>query len=184
MSDKTLIDQSIWGQLSICDKGSRWRASFHLDLCWLCACLAVRQLNGCSSEHCWVRGSSSYTLNMARRWRIPEASSLIDSSVPFLPRPRYAESCYCPTKDTQASKQYGSLSCTCSIVWTAAGLTWMTHNILLFTLEEQNAARYKRYCILSYWRTENRGPEGTNCITWGTSSGRSRSTSMVPTPLF
>lgn len=30
---------------------------------------------------------SSYTLIMALCWRIPEASSLIDSSVPFLPRP-------------------------------------------------------------------------------------------------
>lgn len=35
-----------------------------------------------------TEGSSSYTLIMALRWRIPEASSLIDSSVPFLPRPR------------------------------------------------------------------------------------------------
>lgn len=35
-----------------------------------------------------IEGSSSYTLIMALRWRIPEASSLIDSSVPFLPRPR------------------------------------------------------------------------------------------------
>lgn len=60
-----------------------------------------------------IEGSSSYTLIMALRWRIPEASSLIDSSVPFLPRPRSAESCYCPTTghSTQASKQPGSHSC-------------------------------------------------------------------------
>lgn len=46
-----------------------------------------------------LEGSSSYILIMALRWRTPEASSLIDSSVPFLPRPHWAESRYCLTKD-------------------------------------------------------------------------------------
>lgn len=109
-------------QLSICHREGGWMASFHLHLCWLCvpmvvclcACHPMRRLNGCSSRIVELEGSSSYTLIMALCWRIPEASSLIDSSVPFLPRPRYAESRYCPTKDglwcTQASKQPGSHS--------------------------------------------------------------------------
>lgn len=60
-----------------------------------------------------LEASSSHTLIMALGWRIPEASSLIDSSVPFLPRLRQAESCYCPTtRCTRAGKQSGSHSCT------------------------------------------------------------------------
>lgn len=43
-----------------------------------------------------LEGPSSYTLMASLRWRIHVASSLIDSSVPFLPQPGRAESCYCP----------------------------------------------------------------------------------------
>lgn len=55
-------------------------------------------------------GPSSYTLMVALRWRIHEASSLIDSSVPFLPQPGQAESYYCP--NARCSKQSDTRLCT------------------------------------------------------------------------
>lgn len=74
---------------------------------WLCICLLLRQSS-----------TSSYTL-MALRWRIHEASSLIDSSVPFRPRPRYTESCYCPHAGHGLANRPASRSCalycTCTV---------------------------------------------------------------------
>lgn len=62
-----------------------------------------------------LEGSSSYTLIMAWRWRIPEASSLIDSSVLFLPRPCWAEARYCPAmRCKQARKQPASHQTHCA----------------------------------------------------------------------
>lgn len=55
----------------------------------VCMCMSSCEATEWLSLHIVeLQGSSSYTLIMALRWRIPEASSLIDSSVPFLPRPR------------------------------------------------------------------------------------------------
>lgn len=111
---------SHWLRLSGHEEGG-WMALFHLHLLLtVCAwgCVRVRVVLRCN----WMaapprivelEGSSSYALIMALLWRIPEASSLIDSSVPFLPRPRSAESRYCPTmRCTQASKQPDSQSYT------------------------------------------------------------------------
>lgn len=110
--------KSDWGllaQLSICrwdvDEWLNFTCTFVDSVCvWLCACLPARRLNGCFSAYCWVRGlillHPHHGLVLTHPWNIPEASSLIDSSVPFLPRPRSAESGYCPTtRCTHASKQ-------------------------------------------------------------------------------
>lgn len=78
---------------------------FTCTFCWLCVPMALCMCVS-SCEGNWMavpprivelEGSSSYTLIMAFGWRIPEASSLIDSSVLLHPRPRWAESRYCPT---------------------------------------------------------------------------------------
>lgn len=93
-----------------------------------------------------LEGSSSYTLIMALRWRIPEASSLIDSSVPFLPRPRWAESSYCPTtRCTQASKQPSSHSpCTVCTdgLRAAAKHTWAYRKNMLLIICSHNIGRF------------------------------------------
>lgn len=88
-------------------------AGFHLRLCWLCGCMCVIPWGGwMAGPWCIVEfvGPSSYTLIAALCWRIHEASSLIDSSVPFLPQPGQAESCYCTV--TRCSEQSNTHSCT------------------------------------------------------------------------
>lgn len=107
------MDTSCQCHLYVTGGEGAWMGWFHLRFCWLCGCVRVVPWGGWMAGPRHIvefMGPSSYTLMVALRWRIHEASSLIDSSVPFLPQPGQAEAYYCP--NAWCSKQSDTCLCT------------------------------------------------------------------------